>query len=87
MLPCSAHVHNAEEHAGGSIRVLEVKPERSQTEMMELDDKKGSKGKKRKGGAEQDTEEGLGISDRIGGGSGKKGGGKKFKQNKKKRMK
>jgi len=59
----------------------------AKTEMKELDDKKGSKGKKRKGGAEQDTEEGLGISDRIGGGSGKKGGGKKFKQNKKKRMK
>jgi len=59
----------------------------AKTEMKELDDKKGSKGKKRKGGAEQDTEEGLGISDRIGGGSGKKAGGKKFKQNKKKRMK
>ena len=59
----------------------------AKTEMKELDDKKGSKGKKRKGGAEQDTEEGLGISDRIGAGSGKKAGGKKFKQNKKKRMK
>merc|ERR1719445_997236 len=59
----------------------------AKTEMKELDDKKGSKGKKRKGGGDQDTEEGLGISDRIGGGSGKKAGGKKFKQNKKKRMK
>ena len=59
----------------------------AKTEMKELDDKKGSKGKKRKGGGDQDTEEGLGISDRIGGGAAKKGGGKKFKQNKKKRMK
>merc|ERR1719350_844611 len=58
----------------------------AKTEMKELDDKKGSKGKKRKGG-DQDTEDGLGISDRIGGGSNKKAGGKKFKQNKKKRMK
>ena len=59
----------------------------AKTEMKELDDKKGPKGRKRKGGGDQDTEEGLGISDRIGGGSGKKAGGKKFKQNKKKRMK
>merc|ERR1711874_372047 len=51
----------------------------AKTEMKELDDKKGSKGKKRKGGGDQDTEEGLGISDRIGGGAAKKGGGKKFK--------
>merc|ERR1712025_886240 len=42
----------------------------AKTEMKKLDDKKGSKGKKRKGGGDQDTEEGLGISDRIGGGSG-----------------
>ena len=56
----------------------------AKTQMKELEDKKG--GKKRKGGGDFDTEEGLGVSDRLGGG-GKKQGGKKFKQNKKKRMK
>jgi len=56
----------------------------AKTQMKELDDKKGSK--KRKGGGDLDTEEGLGVSDRIGGGK-KQQGGKKFKQNKKKRMK
>merc|ERR1719367_2265777 len=49
----------------------------AKTEMKELEDKKG-KGKKRRG-TEQDTEEGLGVSDRLGAGG--KGGGKKFKPN------
>merc|ERR1719323_1864776 len=52
----------------------------AKTQMKELDDKKGSK-KKRKVG-DLDTEEGLAVSDRLGVG-GKKGGGKKFKPNKK----
>ena len=54
----------------------------AKTQMKELDDKKGSK-KKRKVG-DLDTEEGLAVSDRLGVG-GKKGGGKKFKPNKKRR--
>jgi len=56
----------------------------AKTEMKELDDKKGGKGKKRRNN-DQDTEEGLGVSDRLGGGN-KQGGKNKFK-NKKKRMK
>jgi len=56
----------------------------AKTEMKELDDKKGGKGKKRRNN-DQDTEEGLGVSDRLGGGN-KQGGKSKFK-NKKKRMK
>jgi len=56
----------------------------AKTEMKELDDKKGGKGKKRRNN-DQDTEEGLGVSDRLGGGN-KLGGKNKFK-NKKKRMK
>ena len=57
----------------------------AKTEMKELDDKKGGKGKKRRNN-EQDTEEGLGVSDRLSGGNKQALGGKKFK-NKKKRMK
>merc|ERR1719323_747541 len=53
----------------------------AKTQMKELEDKKGSK-KKRKVG-DLDTEEGLAVSDRLGVG-GKKGG-KKFKPNKKRR--
>merc|ERR1719147_391748 len=57
----------------------------AKTEMKELDDKKGSKGKKR--GDNQDTEEeGLGVSDRLSGGNKQQMGKNKFK-NKKKRMK
>jgi len=57
----------------------------AKTEMKELDDKKGSKGKKRRNN-DQDTEEGLGVSDRLSGGNKQQMGKNKFK-NKKKRMK
>ena len=58
----------------------------AKTELKELEEKKGGKGRKRR--HDQDEEAGLGVSDRLGGGKkGGKQGGKNFKQNKKKRMK
>ena len=50
-------------------------------ELRELEDKRGKGGKRKRGGDMQDTEEGMGVSDRLGGkGKGKKDKGRKDKQ-------
>merc|ERR1712037_335574 len=52
----------------------------AKVELRELEDRKGKKGRKRKGGDDQDTEEGMGVSDRLGGKKGKEQGGKRGKK-------
>merc|ERR1712203_805760 len=54
----------------------------AKVELRELEERKGKKGKKRKGGDDQDTEEGMGVSDRLGGKKGKDQGGKRGKKQK-----
>merc|ERR1719456_1410544 len=53
----------------------------AKVELRELEDRKGKKGKKRKGD-DQDTEESMGVSDRLGGKKGKDQGGKRGKKQK-----
>merc|ERR1719234_1441614 len=59
----------------------------AKVELRELEDREGKKGRKRKGGDDQDTEEGMGVSDRLGAKKGKKRKGKKQKFDGKKRKK
>merc|ERR1711953_366285 len=54
----------------------------AKVELREMEERKGKKGKKRKGGDDQDTEEGMGVSDRLGGKKGKDQGGKRGKKQK-----
>ena len=54
----------------------------AKVEMRELEDKKG-KGKKRRNDDRQDTEEGIGVSDRIGN-KNKRGPGKNFQKKRRK---
>merc|ERR1712112_587939 len=60
------------ERVGEAARLAKV-------ELRELEDKRGKGGKRKKGGDMQDTEEGMGVSDRLGG-KGKKDKGRKDKQ-------
>ena len=64
------------ERVGDALRLAKV-------EMRELDDKKG-KGKKRRNDDYQDTEEGIGVSDRIGN-KNKRGPGKNFQKKKRRK--
>merc|ERR1719318_2324796 len=54
----------------------------AKVELRELEDRKGKKGKKRKGADDQDTEESMGVSDRLGGKKGKDQGEKRGKKQK-----
>jgi len=67
------------ERVGEAARLAKV-------ELRELEDKRGKGGKRKKGGDMQDTEEGMGVSDRLGG-KGKKDKGRKDKQFGKKKRK
>jgi len=60
------------ERVGEAARLAKV-------ELRELEDKRGKGGKRKRGGDMQDTEEGMGVSDRLGG-KGKKDKGRKEKQ-------
>jgi len=60
------------ERVGEAARLAKV-------ELRELEDKRGKGGKRKRGGDMQDTEEGMGVSDRLGG-KGKKDKGRKDKQ-------
>merc|ERR1719234_1481212 len=59
----------------------------AKTELKEIEEKKKSGKRKRKGSDDQDTEEGMGVSDRLGGKKGKEQRGKKQKFDGKKRKK
>ena len=65
------------ERVGDALRLAKV-------EMRELDDKKG-KGKKRRNDDYQDTEEGFGVSDRIGNKNKQRGPGKNFQKKKRRK--